>query len=506
MTFHILLISSLLSAYLPAAGSATVSDAAFSWTNVGGKNFLPPFENHVASLSALEETRCWEHGVNAAIEGAMAAQLNEPGYHINLSEQYTYQCGYYAGEKCNDSPIAGQLFKNICSRITTGLTDEQCVSLAPTPANNIAPECSTNNCAQIAQRQLKAANCDLQGSHTKETLKKALLEHGPLAITMTFFNSMGNYTSGLYEPEAEEASIGVYTVTLVGWETDDKGRLLFIIRNILGEKWGMKGYMKVLADTVNLASGSPLEIGHNVLYFDFNKADLPGYPCISEEAINLGDVSIYGASASKTITVRNCGGRAVRWSAQTKSPVLMNPLDGTLNVGEEQVVTISINNDAASDGKLNNQIIVNSEMGHSTAINVTAKIIKPTEPVVDFTATPTAGYAPLKVAFTNTTKGGEITGYKWKFGDTGAISSEENPTHEYIAPGDYTVTLTVTWGGGEIIKEKKGYIAVYKPKGEPAESTTKEVKSGCNATSHADTAFLLLFAFFLIFFPKKRLN
>jgi len=45
---------------------------------------------------------------------------------------------------------------------------------------------------------------------------------------------------------------------------------------------------------------------------------------------------------------------------------------------------------------------------------------------------------PDTVAFTNKTQGG--TQYQWDFGD-GSISSEENPTHIYQSPGQYTVTL-----------------------------------------------------------------
>ncbi len=40
--------------------------------------------------------------------------------------------------------------------------------------------------------------------------------------------------------------------------------------------------------------------------------------------------------------------------------------------------------------------------------------------------------------------GGNITGWSWGFGDGGAGSSQGNPAHTYAAPGDYTVSLTVT--------------------------------------------------------------
>jgi len=36
-----------------------------------------------------------------------------------------------------------------------------------------------------------------------------------------------------------------------------------------------------------------------------------------------------------------------------------------------------------------------------------------------------------------------IVEYRWNFGDGSSTSFEENPTHSYESPGDYTVTLTV---------------------------------------------------------------
>ena len=63
-------------------------------------------------------------------------------------------------------------------------------------------------------------------------------------------------------------------------------------------------------------------------------------------------------------------------------------------------------------------------------------------PVTAFTASPTAGLAPLTVQFTDLS-GGRPTSWHWDFGD-GTSSTEQNPTHTYASPGTYTVTLTVT--------------------------------------------------------------
>jgi uncharacterized delta-60 repeat protein len=79
-------------------------------------------------------------------------------------------------------------------------------------------------------------------------------------------------------------------------------------------------------------------------------------------------------------------------------------------------------------------------------------------PVSDFSASSTSGMRPLRVDFTDLSTG-VITDYYWEFGD-GDVSTEQNPTHDYHLPGDYTVTLTVSGPGGSDIRGKIDYIHV----------------------------------------------
>ncbi|QSZ67617.1 PKD domain-containing protein [Methanofollis aquaemaris] len=67
-------------------------------------------------------------------------------------------------------------------------------------------------------------------------------------------------------------------------------------------------------------------------------------------------------------------------------------------------------------------------------------------PIASFTATPTSGYAPLTVTFTDKSVG-NITSRFWDFGD-GTNCTQENPTHVFNSVGTYTVGLTVTGPGG----------------------------------------------------------
>ena len=78
-----------------------------------------------------------------------------------------------------------------------------------------------------------------------------------------------------------------------------------------------------------------------------------------------------------------------------------------------------------------------------------------------FTGTPRSGNAPLSVAFTDTSTG-TPTGWSWTFGD-GGTSTEQNPTHMYLAPGTYDVSLTVTRGSGSSTTTSPAYVTATTP-------------------------------------------
>ncbi|OPX69125.1 MAG: PKD domain protein [Methanoregulaceae archaeon PtaB.Bin056] len=59
----------------------------------------------------------------------------------------------------------------------------------------------------------------------------------------------------------------------------------------------------------------------------------------------------------------------------------------------------------------------------------------------DFNATPEAGYSPLTVRFTDHSMGNPFR-HIYRFGD-GFTSMSPHPTHTYLRPGNYTVSLTI---------------------------------------------------------------
>jgi|GEM_PF-4223160 len=88
-----------------------------------------------------------------------------------------------------------------------------------------------------------------------------------------------------------------------------------------------------------------------------------------------------------------------------------------------------------------------------------SKLTFGTPPVAEFSGTPTSGYAPLTVTFTDSSTNSP-TSWSWNFGDNTPVSTEQNPIHPYNDPGTYTVALTATNAYGSDTETKTGYITV----------------------------------------------
>ena len=99
-------------------------------------------------------------------------------------------------------------------------------------------------------------------------------------------------------------------------------------------------------------------------------------------------------------------------------------------------------------------------------------------PVAGFSATPTAGDAPLSVQFTDESTG-SITSYAWDFENDGTIdSTEQNPAFVYSTAGTYSVNLTVTGKGGSDDEVKVSSITVTEPLAKPVANFTADPTQG----------------------------
>jgi PKD repeat protein len=72
---------------------------------------------------------------------------------------------------------------------------------------------------------------------------------------------------------------------------------------------------------------------------------------------------------------------------------------------------------------------------------------------------PITGLAPLTVRFTDKSTG-EITAWRWNFGDGSAIVYEQNPSHTYTQAGRSTVQLSVEGPGGSDPEVKTFFVNI----------------------------------------------
>jgi PKD repeat protein len=102
-------------------------------------------------------------------------------------------------------------------------------------------------------------------------------------------------------------------------------------------------------------------------------------------------------------------------------------------------------------------LVVSNALGTSTATKNNYIVVN-SVPIANFYGSPTTGYPPLSVQFTDTSYG-YPTSWSWTFGD-GSTSILQNPMHNYLTVGDYTVRLIVRNAFGTATVTKNRYIIV----------------------------------------------
>ncbi len=85
--------------------------------------------------------------------------------------------------------------------------------------------------------------------------------------------------------------------------------------------------------------------------------------------------------------------------------------------------------------------------------------IEDPKPVVSFTPDTLEGCIPFKVHFKNNTI--NVTSYRWIFGDGSPDSYVAEPTHIFVLPGNWDVTLVATGTGGTTTLTQKYLITTY---------------------------------------------
>ncbi len=109
-----------------------------------------------------------------------------------------------------------------------------------------------------------------------------------------------------------------------------------------------------------------------------------------------------------------------------------------------------------AQGSYTVSLTVKNEAGSDTVTETDHITVTPPPPPVVFDGVPLVGQAPLTVSFVDQSPG-DPTSWYWQFGD-GASSTDRNPSHEYAAPGAYSVNLTMSTPDGTGSHTKEWYV------------------------------------------------
>ena len=168
------------------------------------------------------------------------------------------------------------------------------------------------------------------------------------------------------------------------------------------------------------------------------------------------------------------GGLAAGWTDATLQNVMLSSKDAqyTFNGAAYTGVTPSgyfgtnawdVRNDLTAGSDSSFTYVPNGGSYKTTLATLAVKYPNLDAPVADFTATVTAGEAPLTVQFTDTSTGSP-TAWAWDFGDN-ATSDQQNPVHTFTEAGTYSINLTVSNDHGSDTEIKTDYITVTVPSG-----------------------------------------
>lgn len=191
--------------------------AKFDWREEAGG--LPPIKNQKSCGS------CWAFGTVASLESIIKIRDKVTR---NISEQQLVSCNK-EGYGCNGGWFNHELHQ------TPGAVYTSDFAYTATDA-----ACKKN--VSYNEKILGWAYVGGSENHTPTVteLKAALIEYGPLAVTVSATGAMQGYTGGIFN-SCGGKQIN-HLVNIVGWN-DSEG--VWIMRNSWGTSWGESGYMRI---------------------------------------------------------------------------------------------------------------------------------------------------------------------------------------------------------------------------------------------------------------------
>ncbi|RPJ75960.1 MAG: PKD domain-containing protein, partial [Alphaproteobacteria bacterium] len=267
----------------------------------------------------------------------------------------------------------------------------------------------------------------------------------------------GDDNDGVLNPGETWAYTGIYTLTPddINSENDYIDNIATVSSNELPAK--SSSVSQPIQQKTDLSiSKSIIGIDEAGDWIINEPGDVVNYQIVVK---NNGDVDLTDVSVSDPmVTLTGPTG-------DSADPGVLNPGELWVFAGDYEVTQADINSNGDGDGFIENTATVscNELSDESSSIDLPIIRIPPiiivtpetgdskVQPVADFSANPTNGYAPLSVQFTD--KSQNAASRSWDFNSDGtADSSDASPVYTYTAQGTYTAKLTVSNANGTTSK------------------------------------------------------
>lgn len=195
----------------------------FSWQNINGTDYTTPIKDQSPAPT------CEAYALVAALETKMQYQLDEC-FNPDLSEAhlYFYAGGTYEAGYVNIIDAANYL-------INIGVPDEGCY-----PDPHRPYDYPFESLSGWENRTVKIQNWGWV-DHDIESIKTALIEHGPLIICIFVWTDFFYYTGGVYEHKWGTRA-GGHVVTITGYDDSNE---CWIVKNSWGSNWGENGWFRM---------------------------------------------------------------------------------------------------------------------------------------------------------------------------------------------------------------------------------------------------------------------
>jgi hypothetical protein len=247
-----LFVSALL-LLIPLVSALNISDtveqltlvpSAFSWRDINGTDYT----THIKDQSPAPT--CEAFALCAALETKMQYQLKEL-YNPDLSENHLY---FYAGGTIEKGYVDIRDAANYLMEY--GVPDEGCY---PDPHRSF--DYSFESLSGWENRTVKISEWGWI-DHDINTMKQALIDHGPLIVCIHFWKDFFFYFGGVYKQHLGRYA-GGHVVTIVGY---DDSMNCWIVKNSWGTKWGENGWFRMAYDADMIAEW--YGEGTGVMYID----------------------------------------------------------------------------------------------------------------------------------------------------------------------------------------------------------------------------------------------